>query len=179
MTAAGRRVLDAAAELFYGQGINAVGVATVAENAGVTKKTLYDCFGSKADLVVAYLRERHATWWEHLERKLADSPSVLVLFDAYLDHPALDVSRGCAFLNAAAELPAGHPGLDVIRAHKEAVRDRLAELVAAEAPYADREELAEHLFLLLEGAIAHARLAGDQHHAGTARAAAGTMLRPA
>lgn len=182
ITAAGRRVLDAAAGLFYAEGTNAVGVAGVAEAAGVTKKTLYDCFGSKADLVVAYLRERHASWWAHLEDRLADAPladarRVLVLFDAYLDHPALDVSRGCAFLNAAAELSEGHPGLAVIREHKAAVRERLVELVAAAVPSSDPEELAEHLFLLLEGAIAHAALAGDQHHAAAARAAATALLR--
>jgi len=161
LTPAGTRVLDVASELFYRDGINTVGVALIADTAGVTKKTLYDCFGSKANLIVSYLRRRHDRWWSHLEQRLAQAPEPgpLVLFDAYLDHPDLDVSRGCAFLNAAAELPADHPGMTVVREHKDAVLARLAVLVAATVPDAD-PTVTEELFLVLEGATAHLRLGG-------------------
>lgn len=163
-TEAGRRLLEAASELFYRDGITAVGVAAIADAAGVTKKTLYDCFGSKAELVVAYLQDRHTTWWNHLEQRLADSrpPRVLTLYEAYLAHPALDFSRGCGFLNGAAELSADHPGLAVIRHHKAAVHHKIAELVRQDRPETgDPDALAEHLFLVLEGAVAQSAIDGN------------------
>nr|WP_179534398.1 TetR/AcrR family transcriptional regulator [Actinopolyspora biskrensis] len=178
MTPAGQRVLDVASRLFYSDGINAVGVALVAETAGVTKKTLYDCFGSKRKLVVDYLRHRHEIWWSHLEQRLSGAvpPRTLTLVEAYLTHPDLHVNRGCAFLNAAAELPADHPGLDVIREHKKAVRTRLAELVAEDAPAVDSESVAEHIFLLIEGAIAHIGIDDHDNRAQQARQLAAALL---
>ncbi|GAA4935418.1 TetR/AcrR family transcriptional regulator [Streptomonospora halophila] len=178
-TPAGRRILDAAGSLFYRDGINAVGVALVADTAGVTKKTLYDRFGSKDELVVRYLRRRHEDWWAHLEERLAAAPAprTPALMDAYLSHPRLEVERGCAFINAAAELPPGHAGWDVIREHKRAVRTRLADLIAEDAPGADAEDLAEHVFLLLEGAIAHCGIDGGEARMRTARDLATRLLR--
>ena len=87
LTPGGRRVLDAASQLFYERGIHAVGVDTIAEAAGVTKKTLYDRFGSKEALVVAYLQHRDARWREHVAQQLALVPEpgidrVLAIFDA-------------------------------------------------------------------------------------------------
>jgi len=178
ITAGGRRVLDAAAALFYREGINAVGVAAVAEAAGVTKKTLYDCFGSKSELVVAYLRARDAAWWPVLDARLAAAsrPRVLALFDAYVD-PAVDTSRGCAFLNAATELPDGHPGLEVVRAHKRAVRRRLGALVREETPDPGGV-LASHLYLVLEGAVSQRRHdPSPRHHRAARTIAAGLLLR--
>lgn len=153
-TDAGRRLLAAASALFYAEGITAVGVAGIAEAAGVTKKTLYDCFGNKAGLVVAYLAGRNAVWWQFLQERLesAASPRVLVVFDAYREHPQLDLDRGCAFQRGAAELADDHPGSAVIREHKAAVRAEIARLLAEDVPGEDA--LAEHLFLLLEGAAA-------------------------
>jgi AcrR family transcriptional regulator len=181
MTPAGHRVLAAASDLFYRRGITAVGVATIAATAGVTKKTLYDCFGSKDALIVAYLSERHATWWAYLEERLAaaESPRVLAVYEAYLTHPALDHDRGCAFLNGAAELPRDHPGFEVIRAHKRAVRDKLAELVRVDHPdLPDQPAVAEHLFLLLEGAVAQAGIDGTTKSLRRAEAVARTLLSP-
>ncbi|KIH96531.1 transcriptional regulator [Streptomonospora alba] len=181
MTPAGRRILDAAGGLFYREGINAVGVALVSDTAGVTKKTLYDRFGSKDELVVHYLRRRHENWWAHLDERLAAAaaPRTLALMDAYLSHPELDVARGCAFINAAAELPPGHAGWRVIREHKEAVRARLAELIAEDAPGADAGDLAEHVFLLLEGAIAHRGIDGGDARVHKAHDLVARLLREA
>ncbi|WP_037063084.1 TetR/AcrR family transcriptional regulator [Pseudonocardia acaciae] len=154
-TAAGRRLLESASALFYRDGITAVGVAGIADAAGVTKKTLYDCYGSKANLVAAYLTHRHETWWAYLQHRLADAPAprVLAVVDAYLEHPRLDLDRGCGFQRGAAELPEGHPGLAVIRDHKAAVRTEIARLLADDLPEArDVDRLAEHVYLLLEGA---------------------------
>lgn len=182
LTPAGDRVLDAASELFYREGINSVGVARIADVAGVTKKTLYDCFGSKDALVTRYLARRHHRWWRHLEERLgaAAGPRTLALFDAYLDHPALDTGRGCAFLNAAAELPPDHPALGVIREHKSAVRRRLGELVGEDVGEdvgdGGDPDLPETLFLALEGATAQLALA-DRTHTAAARRFAASHLR--
>ncbi|MDT0301839.1 TetR/AcrR family transcriptional regulator [Streptomonospora wellingtoniae] len=179
-TPAGQRILDAAGGLFYRDGINAVGVALVADTAGVTKKTLYDRFGSKDELVVRYLRRRHEDWWAYLEEGLAAaaSPRTLALVDAYIWHPRLDVERGCAFINAAAELPPGHAGRAVIREHKRSVRARLADLIAEDAPGADADDLAEHVFLLLEGAIAHCGIDGGEARMRTVRDLTARLLHP-
>jgi AcrR family transcriptional regulator len=169
-TPAGRVLLERASELFYEQGITAVGVAGIADAAGVTKKTLYDCFGSKATLVVAYLQRRHELWWAHLQERLAEEPSVLTLFDAYLAHPWFDTARGCAFQRAAAELPDDHPGRAVITAHKQAVRAEIGRLVGDDA-------LADHLFLLLEGAVARRGWEGTTAGLDAARQVAGALTR--
>ena len=72
LTPAGHRLLDAASALFYARGIRAVGVDLIAEEAGTTKKTLYDCFGSKDALVALYLRRRAMRWQEFLRSRLGD-----------------------------------------------------------------------------------------------------------
>lgn len=157
LTPGARRILQTASELFYRRGIHAVGVDRIAAESGVTKRTLYDRFGSKDALVVAYLRGRHEQWWGRLQDRLADAdaPRVLAVVEAYA-HDPLPVDRGCGFLNAAAELPSDHVGLDVVREHKRAVRDLLEWLLREDGLGGDDPAaLAEHVFLLLEGGVAH------------------------
>lgn len=162
LTPGARQILDVASELFYEQGIHAVGVDTIAAESGVSKPTLYKNFGSKDGLVEAYLLDRHRWWWTLLENEveLAESPRALAFFDVYAaDHG--NARRGCAFLNAAAELPDEHPAHEVVRYHKHAVCDLLEELVREEtSPDVDHRLLANHLFLLLEGAFAHRPIYG-------------------
>ncbi|MCP3425591.1 TetR/AcrR family transcriptional regulator [Rothia sp. AR01] len=179
LTPGARRIVEVAAELFYRRGIHAVGVDTIARESGITKRTLYDRFGSKDALVAVYLQARHQRWWERLERRIAGAPwpRALAVFDAYADDE-WSSERGCAFLNAAGELPAEHPAYRVVRAHKRAVRDRLAGLVRADCPDAENPEaLTEHLFLLLEGAIAHRGLDGDATSLASARGLAEHLLQ--
>lgn len=157
LTPGARRILEVASDLFYRHGIHAVGVDTIAAESGITKRTLYDRFESKDDLVAIYLKARHASWWGRLEQRLAEAaaPRALAVFDAYAQDP-LPSDRGCAFLNAAGELPPGHPAQSVIRAHKRAVRALLADLVRENRPgLADPDGTADELFLLLEGSVAH------------------------
>ncbi|SEH67276.1 DNA-binding transcriptional regulator, AcrR family [Mycolicibacterium rutilum] len=178
MTPGARRILEVATRLFYRDGIHAVGVDTIAAESGVTKRTLYDRFGSKDTLVAAYLRRRHQVWWERFERRIdeADPPRALVVFDAYLDDSTM-VSRGCAFVNAAAELPRDHAAYAVIREHKQAVRERLAELVAEDVDdAAEARDIAEHLFLLAEGAIVHHGLDDSRDAMAAARRIATELL---
>ncbi|MGW3433556.1 TetR/AcrR family transcriptional regulator [Streptomyces melanosporofaciens] len=155
LTPAARRILDAAAELFYGQGINAVGVDLIAKRSGVTKKTLYDRFGSKEALVAAYLRERDERWRTWLTAEVEKSPPAdraMATFDALALWVARENPRGCGFVNAAAELPdAAHPARQVIADQKRWLRGYLRQL-CEEAGVTAPDELADELLLLHEGA---------------------------
>ncbi|MEU1804043.1 helix-turn-helix domain-containing protein [Streptomyces sp. NPDC019937] len=158
LTPAARRVLDAAAELFYGQGINAVGVDLIARHAGVTKKTLYERFGSKEALVAAYLRERDERWRAWLTGEVDKSPRqgprdrILATFDALGVWMRRENPRGCGFVNAAAELPdADHPARRAISDQKRWLRNYLRDL-AEDAGAPEPDALADELLLLHEGA---------------------------
>ena len=153
---AAERILHAASELFYEQGIRAVGVDTIADRAGVTKATLYKNFGSKDELVAAYLRARDERWRAFLQQVTdghADSVErLLAVFDAYSQDLIAEELRGCAFINATAEIAdPNHPARAVAREHKEGVREHLAAL-AADSGFPDPQALAEQLLILLEGA---------------------------
>ncbi|MEV8272343.1 TetR/AcrR family transcriptional regulator [Microbacterium sp. NPDC077184] len=165
LTPRAQRILDVASELFYRRGLHAVGVDTISAESGVTKRTLYDRFGSKDAVIEAYLQQRHTVWWARMERRIAAQPDarVLALWDAHIQD-AEPFDRGCAFLNAGGELPVDHPALRVIRAHKAAVRDRFVDLVTADHPdIADPDRTAEVIVLLLEGGMAHRGIDGDDH----------------
>lgn len=146
-----RAVLAAADELFYERGIHAVGVELVAERAGVTKKTLYDRFGSKDRLVVAYLEGRTARWRvvldEYLRAADPDPASRLAaVFDASAAWAASDGPRGCGMINAHAEIadPA-HPAYAVITGEKAWMLALFIEIVG--------DEVAPAVMLLHEGAL--------------------------
>jgi AcrR family transcriptional regulator len=151
-----RAVLDSASELFYEHGIHAVGVDAIAEHAGVTKKTLYDRFGSKERLVVAYLAERDERWRAFLTERLdqaAPGERVEALFDASAAWARDHGHKGCAMVNAHAEIsdPA-HPAYAVIVGQKRWMLDLLTELVAAQGVKPARE-VAGQVLLLHEGAV--------------------------
>jgi len=159
------RLVDAARELFYGGGICATGVSAVAERAGVTKMTLYAHFPSKDELVAAYLEDSDRRWREFLEEKLSgyEEPrgKLLAVCDAYREYFTVRETRGCAFVNCAAEFPdPEHPARQVIMRHKAGVRERFREL-ATEAGAGDPSRLAERLFVVLEGAYVTGALEGD------------------
>ncbi len=160
-------VLEAADRCFYEHGIAATGVDAIAEAAGVSKRTLYNHFPSKDDLLEHYLSWREDRWRARLARDLEDVADpvdrILVYFDVYFASLADDEFRGCAFINAAAELPADSPGLAVIVASKARVQDEI-EALLAEAGNPDPAATALTVATLLEGgcAVAGVRRATDQ-----------------
>ncbi|HWM06312.1 MAG TPA: helix-turn-helix domain-containing protein [Actinophytocola sp.] len=171
MTPAALRLLDAASDLFYTRGIHAVGVDLIAEVAGTTKKTLYDRFGSKDALVALYLQRRFDRWQAHVETWLAEHGRGPVQVLDALESWLADNTRGCAFVNAHAELGrADHPAVAVIRAEKTWVRE-LYERLAPDAGAA--------LHLLHEGVIVATSVAGHADAMRHARAAAQRLLDPA
>ncbi|MFB7084189.1 TetR/AcrR family transcriptional regulator [Streptomyces sp. NPDC056296] len=162
MTPGARRVLEAAERLFYERGIHAVGVDLIAAEAGVTKKTLYDRFGSKEQIVVEYLAGRDERWREllagRLEAASGQEPAarVLAVFEASRAWAAEYGAKGCSMINAHAEIsdPA-HPAYPVITGQKRWMLDlftRLARETGA-AGEADADRLARTLMLLHEGAL--------------------------
>lgn len=164
LTPGAQRILEVASRLFYEQGIHSVGVDTIAAEAEVTKPILYKNFGNKDGLVQAYLTQRHHRWWPTLEAAVeaAETPRALAFFDVYTED-AKTVTRGCAYLNAAAELSEDHPAYPIIHEHKHAICQRLRELIEEDCPQVpDAQRTAEHLFLLLEGAFTHHRIYGGQ-----------------
>jgi len=160
LTPGGRRVLDAASRLFYERGIHAVGVDTIAEAAGVTKKTLYDRFGSKEALVVSYLQHRDARWRDHVAGQLARVPDpgadrVLAVFDAAISWSDENSPKGCSAINARAEIGEGnddHPVFPEVTRQKAWLLDLFEEL-CGEAGITDPQAMAQAMMLLYEGAI--------------------------
>jgi len=164
------RLLTAAAECFYDHGVNGTGIDTITAAAGVAKMSLYNNFASKDDLVLAYLQARHEEWLALYGRRLLAAGDarqrVGAVVDAYVDHAEMAYRhgfRGCGLLNAAAELPAGTPGRELVRRHKEEVEALLATHLAEldGLPPATVADLAEQLSFLLEGAMARAGLEGN------------------
>jgi AcrR family transcriptional regulator len=151
------RILRSARELFYRCGIHAVGVDAIAEAADTNKTTLYRHFESKDELVAECLRElgrEFATAWAEIERAHAGQPKdQLLAWLRFIAEFKLGPSeRGCAFANAAVELPdANHPARRVIEEFKSRHRDLIIEL-CRKAGLRDPELLADELFLLCEGA---------------------------
>jgi len=180
LTPAARRVLDVATELFYTRGINTVGMDLVAERAGVTKKTIYDRFGSKRALVVQYLRVRDARWRDHLAGYLDTSASarerVAATFDALDDWMTDENPRGCAMVNAYAELSdPEHPGRAVAEEQKLWLRGLYTDLAALSGA-SDPDRLGDALAMLHEGAVIARNITGVEDAARTARAAADALL---
>jgi AcrR family transcriptional regulator len=173
------RLLTAADELFYEEGVHTVGIDRVIERAGVAKATLYSAFGSKDELIRAYLQARHAARRERIARKLAryDNPRerLLGIFDVLGESFAEPGFRGCAFVNASAEARPGSPIEEVSDESRAWVRSLLVELGQA-AGAADPERLARQLALLYDGATVSARMDRDPGAAAAARAAAVTLV---
>lgn len=179
------KLLNAARILFYNHGIAGTGIDAIVKRAGVAKKSLYNNFASKDELVAAYLRVRHEEWLALYgkRRQFATTPRerVLAVFKAYEDHAEYAYEhgfRGCGLLNAAAELPAGAPGRQAVREHKEEVEailaSHLAELMNREANNAG--SVAKHFAFLLEGSISRAGLEGNSRCVAQARVIAEQML---
>lgn len=178
-TRAARKVLETADELFYREGIRAVGVDALAAASGVGKMTLYRHFPSKDELVAAYLEERDRRFWEWFDGAARGGPAERLgaVFAALPELLARADYRGCPFLNAATEFPGSeHPARRVAIGHKRRVRDRLRAL-AEEAGAKDPEELSHELMLLMDGAFASTQVFGAVEAANRVGDAAQGILK--
>jgi AcrR family transcriptional regulator len=158
MTPAALRVLEAAARLFYKRGIHAVGVDLIAAEAGVTKKTLYDRFGSKEQIVVEYLADRDERWRAFLTQHLdaaqpVPAARVEAVFEASRAWAAENSSKGCSMVNAHAEISdPSHPAYAIITGQKEWMLALFTDLAGDIAPDGTGH-LGRTLMLLHEGAL--------------------------
>ena len=159
------KIFAVAADLFYRQGVRAVGVETIVKLAGVTKISLYRSFPSKSDLVVAYLEDRRRTFlrqWDEAFDHYRDDPraELRAITTYFAERTMAEGYRGCPFINFCAEFPdVDHPGREVARTAKAALRERFARI--GEALQVERPDaLADGLLLLVEGAYAISRTLG-------------------
>ncbi|WP_431075119.1 TetR/AcrR family transcriptional regulator [Microbacterium phyllosphaerae] len=164
-SAARTRLIDSATRLFYEEGIHAVGVDRIIEEAAVTRATLYKQFGGKENLVLAYLRNED----EMLRSMFADAGAEVAdpaqLVDAVIEGIAADIrlrhTRGCPFINAAAEYPDAEGAVrQLIEEHREWFRSTLqgvAELAGLNSP----AEVAASLVLLRDAALVGGYLDGE------------------
>ena len=171
------RIMKTASDLFYRHGIHAVGVDTMACEAGTNKMSFYRNFASKDELVAEYLRgeEREGQlWWDETLAAHAGNPRLQVesLFDVLVKSNCEEDSRGCALANAAVEITeADHPARPVIEQHKADMRRRFRRL-ALEMGAREPNALGDSLMLLWEGAyLSRVTMGADGPVQGAAKAA--------
>jgi AcrR family transcriptional regulator len=173
------RLLAAADELFYNEGVHTVGIDRVIEHAGVAKASLYNTFGSKDALVSAYLEGRQARVARRITQAVEryDTPRerLLAVFEGLGELFAQPTYRGCAFARASAESHPGDLAEQAAEGYRRWVRALLTEL-AAQAGAPQPEVLARQLHLLYDGSGQSARMDNDPEAAITARAAAAVLL---
>jgi AcrR family transcriptional regulator len=176
------RLLTAADELFYAEGVHTVGIDRIIERAGVAKASLYSCFGSKDELIRAYLEGRHeirrSRLLAGLERHEDPRERLLGVFDVLAEMARNTDFRGCAFYNASAESAPGGVVEQVTTANRAWTRGLFTEL-ARDAGAHDPAALAEQLMVLYDGATAGARMDRRAEAALIARGVAATLVAAA
>lgn len=152
------KILSTASDLFYNQGIRAVGVDLVVEKAGVAKTSLYRHFGTKDDLVVAFLQLMDKDFWKQwdgVSAQHSDDPraELNAQLDWIGDRSGRPEYRGCPQINIAAEFPdIEHPARKLAQGHKRELRSRL-KVLAERIGVINPDELAGQLAILINGAF--------------------------
>lgn len=176
------RILVAANDLFYREGIRAIGIDTVIERAGVAKMSLYRAFPSKDELIAAFLEMRdkmYWKWWDSVVARHPGDPSrqLRALFEAIAKHTSGAQYRGCPFVNMSVEFPDhAHPGRQVVARHMEELRNRLSELVAG-LGLTQPKLLTDQLLLLMEGAYSAGNTMGADGPSASVAAAAEILIQ--
>lgn len=171
---AAERIMNAARDLFYRQGIRAIGVDEIVRTAGVTKPSLYRSFASKDELAASYLRQYDGEFWVRFDEAVAAHPGdpraqIVAFLTRVGKRTQKPGYRGCGMTNAAVEYPEhGHPARIVSEQNKKELRRRLRAM-AAEMGACDAETLGDGLLLLIEGAYISGQLFGKD---GPARSVA-------
>lgn len=177
------RLLTAANELFYEEGIHAVGIDRVLERAQVAKASLYSTFGSKEDLVRAYLEARDQRRRKRigaaLEKQKSPRARILAVYDVLGEVVRESNYRGCAFVNASAEgMRADNRAKPVCDASRTWLRELFTSL-AHELGVKDAERLGARLTMLYDGATVAASMDRDANAVSEARALAEQLIEQA
>ena len=159
------RILDVARDLFYREGIRAIGVDEIVRRAGVTKPSLYRSFSSKDELAASYLKVYEAEFWARFDEAVDAHPGdprrqIVAFLRGVGERADVDGYRGCGMTNAAVEYPEeDHPARLVSENNKIELRRRLRRM-AADMGAADPETLGDGLLLLIEGVYISGQLFG-------------------
>jgi AcrR family transcriptional regulator len=174
--------MDTASDLFLREGIRVVGIDRLINEAGVARASLYQNFGSKDDLVVAYLDREHEVDRAGYERAVLrkDDPvaRVLVIFDLAEAASRRSSYRGCPFLNAATEFPdPTHPVTSVVRRHRQWLLDCLTEELR-EAGVDQPATIAGQVQILYDGGLAGSKVSRSGKPIRSAKQMAESLVRP-
>ena len=175
------RILAAASDLFYKEGINKVGIDRIIAESGVAKMSLYNNFKSKDDLIAAYLEQFDQTWSPSFQKQveqLADEPvnRLLAIFDVLHSWFQTPDFRGCRFVNTSVELAnPNHPAARIAAKHKQMTMGYIQHLAEA-AELKHPESLAYQIAILIEGAIAVALMGKKTDAAIYAKKAATALI---
>jgi len=177
------RLLAAADKLFYSEGVHVVGVDRIVERAGVTKASLYNTFGSKEELVRAYLEQHMRRRQERIARILTANHTprarIVGIFAEVEELLAGSEFRGCRFISAAAEARPGDASEVVAAEYRAWLLSLLTDLAKA-AGASDAKQLGRRLLLLYDGAAVAARMDRDRDAAaGAIRSAVVALLEAA
>jgi AcrR family transcriptional regulator len=174
------RLLEAANDLFYAEGVHTVGIDRVIEHAGVAKASLYSAFGSKEELVRAYLERRAQTRQQRILQRIARHEGardrILAVFDLLREIASEPSFRGCAFVNASAEGPRTEARARQVCLDARSWTRGLFVDLARELGARDAERLGRSIALLYDGALVGASMEGDPAVVSEARAAAEVLL---
>lgn len=175
------RIRATVRELFYRQGIRAVGIEEIVERAGVTKPSLYRSFASKDELAAAYMRDYDADFWGRFDAVVAKHPGdpraqVIAYMAGVGTRAQSNDYRGCGMTNAAVEFPdRNNPARLVAVENKRELRRRFTEMARAMGA-AEPEALGDGLYLLAEGAYASGQLFGEGGPSRSLAAAADRLI---
>lgn len=177
----GERILSTADDLFYREGVRAVGIQRVIDEAGIAKASLYAHYASKDDLVAACTERRAQAMRTAIEAVLAAAPDtprakLLALFDFQVEAVADPGFRGCPVQKTNSEIAEpDHPAKRVTAMHRAWVLDLFRRLVK-ESGVASPDNVAGTLVVLFDGAIATSTLDRDPAAPRYARWAAEQIL---
>lgn len=173
------RLLAAADDLFYSEGVHVVGVDRIAERAGVTKATLYNTFGSKEQLVRAYLGQHLRNRQESISRIVSANATpragILGVFAELEDALTASDFRGCRFIMATAEARPGDASEVTSTEYRAWLLNVFTELAKA-AGAGNAAQLGRRLLLLYDGGAVAARMDQDREGAAGAMHAAVVAL---
>lgn len=176
-----RRVLDAAAELFYARGVHEVGMDELVRATGLGKATVYRLFPTKDELIGAYLQRLSASILAAIDEEIAQRAerprdAVRAVFTAVAADLARPTFRGCAFNNASIEFPdPAHPARVAAREYRDELHRRLAALAERIRPD-DGARLGAQLALLIDGMYVNAAHLGADGPAAYGPALADALL---
>lgn len=173
-----QRLIETAEQLFYAEGIHAVGIDRIIAEAGVAKMTLYNHFASKDDLILTVLEYREEKFdalfekWmkRHIEAGMDPLEAFFAALNDWFDSKGF---RGCMFINSCVELAnAKHEGSKFSASHKQRFHEMLKQIIAQSSGAKSAEQTAPAIALLVEGAIVTAVMEQSSKPADVARDAA-------